>query len=408
MLTRKLPVDELCLHAIATYLNIHITVDYIGGIWTTLDIPQIHHDLATILSDIHFVYRRSCKYNLLCRKSALRTIGRKLMIHKNRHDLPEVTVVLHRVEEWNQTAMRLINEDLAELNLSSYDENSDSDSTEIYGIHKNKQELPEVSLVLHRVEEYNPMAMRLINKGLAGFHLSSQNENIDSDSTEIYEIQENVIGTIYYLPNDTKTKKPSKPQRAINVTSSPYPFFKYPFSRCKFRAKRQKETSDHHRTVHKNISRCKICRKSYNTPHSLKQHLYKHAKVTKNYVCKSCGISYPFHSQLQLHKLKHSRKYQEECTEYCLTFKYQHDMLKHCREHTAEELGCNKCEYTSTRLNLKAHQKQHDTTYVIECAMCKGTFKHWMSLWRHSQDLQEKWQPRVLNGLLLMVIFSDT
>ena len=58
MLTRNLPADELCLHAIATYMNIHITVDYTGGIWTTLDIPQISHDLATVLSDIHFVYLR--------------------------------------------------------------------------------------------------------------------------------------------------------------------------------------------------------------------------------------------------------------------------------------------------------------------------------------------------------------
>ena len=29
MLTRKLPADELCLHAIATYMNIHIIVDYL-------------------------------------------------------------------------------------------------------------------------------------------------------------------------------------------------------------------------------------------------------------------------------------------------------------------------------------------------------------------------------------------
>ena len=31
MITKKLPVDELCLHALATFMNIHITVDYLGG-----------------------------------------------------------------------------------------------------------------------------------------------------------------------------------------------------------------------------------------------------------------------------------------------------------------------------------------------------------------------------------------
>ena len=110
----------------------------------------------------------------------------------------------------------------------------------------------------------------------------------DSDSTEIYEIHENVIGTIYYLPDDTTTRTPPKPQREIKVTSSPYFSFRCPFSKCKFKAKRWKVTSDHYRTVHKKLSRCKICGKSYTTQHSLKQHLYKHAKVTKNYVCKSC------------------------------------------------------------------------------------------------------------------------
>ena len=58
--------------------------------------------------------------------------------------------------------------------------------------------------------------------------------------------------------------------------------------------------------------------------------------------------------------------------ECCITFKYQHDMLKHCREHTAEELSCNKYDYTGTKLNLKVPQKQHDSTYVIECALCKN------------------------------------
>ena len=56
MMMRNLPADELCLHAISTYLNLHITVDYHGGFWTTLNIPNIHHDLATILSDVHLAY----------------------------------------------------------------------------------------------------------------------------------------------------------------------------------------------------------------------------------------------------------------------------------------------------------------------------------------------------------------
>ena len=64
MMTKNLPVDELCLHAMCTYMNLHITVDYLGGIWTTLAIPNIQHDLAMSLSDIHLAYRGFCKYGL--------------------------------------------------------------------------------------------------------------------------------------------------------------------------------------------------------------------------------------------------------------------------------------------------------------------------------------------------------
>ena len=75
MITKKLLADELCLHALATFMNIHITVDYLGGIWMMLNIPHINHDLAIALLDIHLVYRGYCKYNLLCKNTSLKTIG---------------------------------------------------------------------------------------------------------------------------------------------------------------------------------------------------------------------------------------------------------------------------------------------------------------------------------------------
>ena len=76
MMTNNLPADELCLHAMCTYMNLHITVDFLGGIWTTLDIPNIQHDLAMTLSDIHLAYRGFCKYGLLCKNAELQTIGK--------------------------------------------------------------------------------------------------------------------------------------------------------------------------------------------------------------------------------------------------------------------------------------------------------------------------------------------
>ena len=82
MMTKNLPVDELCLHAMCTYMKLHITVDYLDRIWTTLDIPNIQHDVAMLLSDIHLAYRGFCKYGLLCKNVHLQTIGKQLMDYK--------------------------------------------------------------------------------------------------------------------------------------------------------------------------------------------------------------------------------------------------------------------------------------------------------------------------------------
>ena len=68
MMFKDLPADELCLHASSTILNVHIIVDYLKGLWTTLDIPNICHNLTAALSDIHLVYKGACKYGLLCKK----------------------------------------------------------------------------------------------------------------------------------------------------------------------------------------------------------------------------------------------------------------------------------------------------------------------------------------------------
>ena len=82
MLYNDLPADELCVHTCRTYLNIHITLDFHHGFWTTLDLPNTNRDLVTLLLDIHLAYRGYCQYNLLCKNSELGTKGRSLLLHK--------------------------------------------------------------------------------------------------------------------------------------------------------------------------------------------------------------------------------------------------------------------------------------------------------------------------------------
>ena len=299
-MTKKLPADELCLHAIATYMNIHITVDYIGGIWTTLDLPQVSHDLATVLADIHLAYQGSCKFNLLCRKTLLGTIGRKLLLHKTEQDLPKVMVKLYRVNSWNRLAKLLINEYTNEPDPSN-GETTDSEVTEIYEYCENKLKIPEDSTKPRKVIEVNKKINYTTNDGL---HNPTDCEHTDSDSTEIYETYEKEIGTIYFLQMDTK-KRDSYKHQSLPL----FLYFKCPYSNCIFRSNKWKVTNNHYRLEHKKINKYKYCKKTYNTPHSLNQHLYTHKKDIKGYLCKTCGNTYPFHSQLLIHRIKHTRKY---------------------------------------------------------------------------------------------------
>ena len=207
MMMRNLPADELCLHAISTYLNLHITVDYHGGFWTTLNIPNIHHDLATILSDVHLAYRGFCRYGLLCKNTELKITGRMLMEHKTQHNQkstkkPELLISLCRVEEWNNLAEKLLNEELSSLELSKLDMYTSGTTT-----------------------------------------TKTENDNTDSDSTEPYDIYENIIGTIYYytpLPSATN----SGPQLSASqmtkdgASTATHLPFKCPMRNCKTRAKK--------------------------------------------------------------------------------------------------------------------------------------------------------------------------
>ena len=340
MITKKLPADELCLHALATFMNIHITVDYLGGFWTTLNIPHINHNLAIALSDIHLVYREFCKFNLLCRNTLLKTVGHRILLHKIVQELPKVTIKLNRIDLHSNVVGLPPKKNANKLDISEGD-SMDTDITEIY--------------------EYCTTNQKTVDP--------------DSDSTILYDLEEKELGIIYFEHDKPTTKGQYKLHHQL--------YFKCPYSTYKFKSNRQKVTKKHYQLDHKIASRCTHCRKTYSMPHSLTQHLYSHNKKDNGYLCKRCGKIFPFRSQFLIHKIQHTRKYKEECTECSLTFKYRHDMLKHCREHFAKEYKCEECEYIGTTLKLKSHKKQHNTTLVYECILCNECFNYRMALWRH-------------------------
>ena len=88
---QHIPADEICLHTCGTYLNIHISVDYLGGTWTTLDTSDMSHKSIIRLCKVHLAYMASNTYNLLCKQSELKTKARKLLKHKHGQKIVDTT-----------------------------------------------------------------------------------------------------------------------------------------------------------------------------------------------------------------------------------------------------------------------------------------------------------------------------
>ena len=289
-----------------------------------LNLPSINHNLVIALSEVHLVYRGCCKFNLLCRNNLLKTLGCKILLHKIVHELPKVVIILNRMDLHNKAVrLPLIND--SNKPDDSESDSIDTDITEIY--------------------EYQPT----INKTVYP----------DSDSTVLYKIEEKEVGTIYF-ENDNPTS-------IGKLKLSHQLYFHCPHSSCKFKSNRRKITNKHYWQTHKIISRCSLCKKTYSTPYSLTQHLYLHKRKDNRFLCKRCGRTFPFRSQLLIHKIWHARKYTEECNECSLTFKYRHNMLKHCREHFAKEYQCEDCDYIGTPLKLKSHKittQQHHNIWM--------------------------------------------
>ena len=118
----------------------------------------------------------------------------------------------------------------------------------------------------------------------------SQEYSSDTDSTISYELLEKVIGTIYFLNNNhikpttqtTKKLKSKQDDKSKNSQgeckqTTKILHFKCESKRCLVHTLKHRDINAHFRTAHKRKLKCKECEKSYDTPYSLKQHLYNHS-----------------------------------------------------------------------------------------------------------------------------------
>ena len=176
----KITADELLVFACSVYLNIHITVDYLTGLWSTLDIPDISHNLAVVLLDVHLAYRGNCNFSLLCKKSELQTKARKLF---NR-DTPNHLIVLK------------------ELQVSIHHLDDKKICPKVKKLMTDKDYLTRYlgTQIQHRYLCVKLTWLESMENSLVEESTLSTIHD-DSDDTEIYELEERTIGTLTFIEN---------------------------------------------------------------------------------------------------------------------------------------------------------------------------------------------------------------
>ena len=368
---QQIPAEEICLHACGTYLNIHISVLYIGGIWTTLDMPTASLNLLTELCDVQLAYMGNNTYNLLCKQNDLKTKARKLLNHKLGQShldiINTIQIKLLKVEYLTTLPDNLLISQDSINKLIQYRTKTTDDRT------------PSLSSIYPQPGDKNDPY------NTSTEHYTDSNDTelyYVSDSTDYYEIDEVLIGSLQVFDTksaNTKTRKLTCVDPDKNNSVKLFKF-KCPFSQCSVRSNTRKTVHQHYVSCHRQLNICKFCYRTYNIPHSLKQHLYGHLKTSTDYKCTRCRRKFLFYSQLKIHRLSHAKTTKFTCTECYQTYKFRHDMQKHRRQHFASTVTCTNCDYEGTPLSLK---EQHDSSKRITCKICYKSFTFQMSHWRH-------------------------
>ena len=239
---QHIPADKICLHACRTYLNIHISVVYIGGTWTTLDTSDTSHKSQIGLCDMQLAYMGSNTYNLLCKPSELKTKARKLLNHKygQSHAVTtkDLQIKLLKAEYLTQWPDNLIITQESMKKLKQYRVKTPGESLPSslgnYLQKPNNEELYNTSTELYTDSEDTEL-----------YYVS--------DSTELYELDELLVGTIQI--HDTKMGA-TKTKTSLTSTVKPENnsvklfTFKCPFIKCSVRSNTRKSLHQHYTTSH--------------------------------------------------------------------------------------------------------------------------------------------------------------
>ena len=145
---------------------------------------------------------------------------------------------------------------------------------------------------------------------------------------------------------------------------------------------------DHHKKEHTN-SLCVVCNKSFATKRLLQKHSYTH--LEKQIKCEDCDQKFSFKSELEIHKIKHSKKPTYKCTVIGCDREYfrKSELTAHMVNHVGPPIKCPEkgCSYEHTdKWYIKQHMKSHSNELRYGCRHCDKRFKYYKQRKRHKGD----------------------
>ena len=149
-------------------------------------------------------------------------------------------------------------------------------------------------------------------------------------------------------------------------------------SECDVVKKSIRELNIHHEECH-NPQICGICGKLFKLASSLARHMYEHNRP--KYQCDKCDYTCQFKSELRTHKIVHRKNPSYQCMKVNCGkwFMRNWDLTLHLQKHDGVMHNCayEGCWFsTTTKKQLKEHQKSHQDDHQHVCASCGKGFKY--------------------------------
>ena len=201
--------------------------------------------------------------------------------------------------------------------------------------------------------------------------------NEDGDNTSEISVEPSLMNP--NVPPISKSEPaPTKIKGTFTTKShalrKKYTTRKYLCQMCPHKSDSARDLTRHHQKMH-GILHCRVCKKAFNNPISLRRHEYSHKE--KKFQCSRCHENFNFNSELKTHLIQHQRRAKHLCAfPNCgKLFKNKPDLTRHAKEHTSKAIQCPDCEYSAKDLhNFESHRRKHSRIERYFCPYCNKGF----------------------------------